>query len=232
MHHNTLRKQHPELFRLWVKHNPKLKYGGDPTPKKGKNYIVAIVNDSFRCFVVIEYNDGWTAQNEDQEDQDLNIPSREVLSFNSNEITENAFISLLMDILRIYSTEENVNQVIACFRTNGPGRIAFDIVRNDILSRIDMENVSLFPIVRRTKYGKEVFGTIGNGWDMNAAMEKLCFDSMRTAQEHGFFTLATDKSKQAFGITSNPEPIDIEPFVYCWLMLSYIRLETMRLFSD
>jgi len=230
MHHRTLRKEHPELFRLWVKH--KFKYGGNPLPRKGRNYIFAIVNDSKRCFVIIEYHDGWLSNHEDDKSiNDLNIPSREILSFNSDEISENTFISLLIDLIQIYSTHELSNQVVVCNRTNGPGRIVFDVLRKEVDSMLSLDNVFFFPTSRRSKYGKELFNSIGNGWEMNAAMDKLCFESMRTAQENGYFTLATDKSKQAFGITSNEELIDIEPFVYCWLMLSFIRMSNMDLFQ-
>ena len=67
---------------------------------------------------------------------------------------------------------------------------------------------------------------------MTPQEEKLCFEAMRTAKEQGYFILVADKSKQAFGITSTEEQIDIEPFVYCWMMLSFIRLSTMYLFEE
>ena len=227
MNQKQLRKAHPELFRLWVRH--KFKFGDNPTPQQDKNYIIAIVNDTRRCFVVLEYNDGWYSE----DGQDINIPSKEIISYQSQEISENNFITLLIDIIKVYSSEELNNQLILCNKTNGPGRVVFDTLRKELFSMMGLENIRLFPTSRRSKYGKELFTKIGQGWEISASDEKNCFDSMRTSQEQGYFTLATDKSKQAFQSTSNEEQLKlgVEPFMYCWFMLSFIRLSTMNLFD-
>ena len=246
MDQKTLRKLHPELFRLWVRH--KFKFGDDPTPQKDKNYIISIVNDSRRCFVVLEYNDGWYSESEEDgngnlSSQDINIPSKEIIIYtgiekdeNGNDIhpSENNFISLLTDIIRIYSTEDLENQSIVCVRTNGPGRIAFDAIRKETQAQ-DIENVQFFPTSRRSKYGKEIFKTqvkrLSQGWEMTTLDEKNCFDAMRTAQEQGYFILVADKSKQVFQLTSSEEQLEVEPFAFCWFMLSFIRLNVMQLFN-
>ena len=229
MNQREFRKQNPELFRLWVRH--KFKFGENPIPQKDKNYIIAIVNDSWRCFVVLEYNDGWYSKNENDKTQDINIPSKEIISFQSQDISENEFESLLIEIIKIYSTEDLNNQLVICCRTNGPGQIVFDFLRKEI-NMLEIDNVTIFPTSRRSKYGKELFKSIGTGWDMGQNDVKDCFDAMRTAQGEGFFILATDKTKQMFMTTSIDNPLDLEPFIYCWMMLSFIRLSTMQLFSE
>ena len=89
MNHKTFKKLHPELFKLWVRH--KFKFGENPVPQKDKNYILAIVNDSRRCFVVLEYNDGWTASRDEKgKTQDISIPSKEIMSFQDQEISESS----------------------------------------------------------------------------------------------------------------------------------------------
>jgi len=227
MDHKQLRKEHQELFKLWVRH--KLKYGKNPIPQKDKNYIISIVSESRRCFVVLEYNDGWYAE----DGQDINIPSREVLSFAHNtEISENTFISLLIDIVKIYSTNELNNQVVICNRTNGAGRVVFDALRKEIYNMLSLENINFFPVSRRSRYGKEIFKNTGKGWEMSVSDVKNCFDAMRTAMEQAYFTVATDKSKQMFGLVSSEEQLDFEPFFHCWSMLSFIRLSAMNLFSE
>ena len=239
MNDKALRKLHPQLWRLWVAN--KFSFGNNPTPQKDKNYIISIVNDSRRCFVVLEYNDGWFAE----DSQDINIPSKEIISYagikkdeNGNEIyiPENSFISLLIEIIKVYSSDELNNDLIVCFRTNGAGRVAFDAVKKEVINMLEMENVQFFPTTRRSKYGKDVFKAkikrLSQGWEMTVLDEKNCFDAMRTAQEQGYFTLAANKSKQAFGITSNEEQLEFESFTYCWLMLSFIRLSTMYLFNN
>ncbi len=238
MDQKTLRKLHPELFRLWVRH--KFKYGDNPIPQQDKNYIISIVNDTRRCFVVLEYNDGWYSE----DSQNINIPSKEIISYtgiekdeNGNDIhpSENNFISLLIDIIRIYSTEDLENQLIVCVRTNGPGRIAFDAIRKEVQAQ-DIENVQFFPTSRRSKYGKEIFKTqvkrLSQGWEMTKLDETNCFDAMRTAQEQGYFILVAEKSKQVFQLISSEEQLNIEHFTFCWYMLSFIRLNTMQLFSE
>jgi len=231
MDHKQLRKSHPELFRLWVRN--KFKFGDNPVPQQDKNHIIAIVNESRRCFVVLEYNDGWTADTNEEKTQDINIPSKEIISYQNQEISENNFIALLIDIIKVYSTEELNNQLIICNKTNGPGRVVFDTLRKELFNMVGLDNIRLFPTSRRSKYGKELFTKIGQGWEISASDEKNCFDSMRTSQEQGYFTLATDKSKQAFQSTSNEEQLKlgVEPFMYCWFMLSFIRLSTMNLFD-
>ena len=241
MNDKELRKQHKELWSLWVQH--KFKYPDTetgPIPQKGKNYIIAIVNDQSRCFVVIEYNDGWTGDiNDKGKAINKNIPSKEIISFNGNEnqgkaISENEFISLLIDIIKIYSTEDLQNQLHICIRTNGSGQIAFDAIRMETVNMLSLENIQIFPTTRRSKYGKELFTKLGQGWDMTSAVEKDCFDAMKTAQEEGFFSLGTNKSIQMFQLTSLEEIQEkgIEPFMYCWFMLSFIRLSKMSLFRD
>lgn len=230
MDYKKLRKLHPELLRLCVRHT--LKYGENPIPQKDKNYIISIVSESRRCFVVLEYNDGWYAE----DNQDINIPSREVLSFaNNTEISENNFISLLIDIVKIYSTDKLNNQVVICNRTNGAGRVVFDAMRKEIHNMLSLENIQFFPTSRRSKYGKDIFKAkikrLSQGWEMTVLDEKNCFDAMRTAQEQAFFTLATDKSKQMFDLISFEEQLSFEPFFYCWSMLSFIRLSAMNLFN-
>ncbi len=233
MNQKELRKAHPELFRLWVRH--KFKVGDDPSPQQDKNYIISIVNDTRRCFVVLEYNDGWYSE----DGQDINIPSKEIISYtgiekdeNGNDIhpSENNFIALLIKLIKVYSSEDLNNQLIVCIRTNGAGRIALDSVRKEIYSQ-EIENVQMFPTSRRSKYSRELFKDIGKGWEMKALDEKNCFDAMRTAQEQGYFILVADKSKQVFQLTSSEEQLDIEPFAFCWFMLSFIRLSTMQLFN-
>ncbi len=93
MDHKQLRKLHPDLFKLWVRH--KFKYGDNPIPQPEKNYVIAIVSDSNRCFVLLEYSDGWIAENGDDRVQDINIPSKEIISFTEKEISENNFIEFL-----------------------------------------------------------------------------------------------------------------------------------------
>jgi len=228
MNERIFRKQSPSLFKLWVKH--KFKFGDNPTPQESKNYVIAIVNDSRRCFVIIEYNDGWVADSESGKVEDINIPSKEIIAYQDQEISENNFINLLLKLIQIFS--EN-NNLIICNRTNGPGKVAFNILRKEVNNMLELDNVRFFPTSRRSKYGgKELFTKLACGWEMSTQDEKNCFDAMRTAQEQGYFTLATDKSKQAFGLTSSEEQLNIEPFFYCWLMLSYIRLATMNLFND
>ncbi len=235
MDHKQLRKEHPELFKLWVTSKKELRFGDSdpgPVPQKDKNYIISVVNESFRCFSVIEYNDGWTSDAREGKVQDIKIPSREVLSFENKDISENAFISLLMDILRIYSTYDLNNQILACFRTNGAGRIAFNAVRNEV-NALDLENIQFFPTARRSKYGgEELFTRIGKGWEISAGEERKCWDAMKTAQEQGYFTLAIDISKNAFQMTSvdYSEQKEIDPFMFVWMMLSFIRLSSMGLF--
>ena len=55
---------------------------------------------------------------------------------------------------------------------------------------------------------------------------------MKTAQEQGYFTLATDNSKNMFQMTSvdYSEQKEIDSFMYVWMMLSFIRLSSMSLF--
>lgn len=238
MDHKLLRKAHPKLFKLWVKH--KFKYGDNPIPQQNKNYIISIVNDTRRCFVVLEYNDGWYSE----DSQDINIPSKEIISYtgtekdehgNDTHPSENNFIALLIEIIKVYSTEELNNQLIICIRTNGPGRIVFDAVRKEVYAQ-EIENIQFFPTSRRSKYGKDIFKTqvkrLGQGWEMTVLDEKNCFDAMKTSKEQGYFVLVADKSKQMFELTSFEELKDIEHFMYCWFMLSFIRLSTMHLFSE
>lgn len=232
MDHKQLRKEHHQLWELWVKH--KFAFGDNPIPQPEKNYIIAIVSDSNRCFVLLEYNDGWIAENGDDRVQDINIPSKEIISYSQKHISENNFIELLLELIQIYSADNNL---IVVNRTNGPGRIVFDALRKEVYNLLSLENVRFFPTARRSKYGKDIFPKkknilLGQGWEMSVAEEKLCFEAMRTAQEQGYFILVADKSKQAFGITSTEEQIDIEPFVFCWMMLSFIRLSTMYLFEE
>ena len=235
MDHKQLRKAHPQLFRLWVESKKALKFGDSdpgPVPQKDKNYVLSVVNDKERCFTVIEYNDGWVSDTRDKKVQDINIPSREIISFQSQDISENNFISLLMDIIQIYSTEDLENQILACFRTNGAGRIAFNAVRNEV-NALDLENIQFFPTARRSKYGgEELFSGIGKGWEMSVSEEKKCLDAMKTAQEQGYFTLATDNSRNMFQMTSvdYSEQKEIDSFMYVWMMLSFIRLSSMSLF--
>lgn len=237
MDQKTLRKQHPELFRLWVRH--KFKFGDDPTPQQDKNYIISIVNDTRRCFVVLEYNDGWYSE----DGQDINIPSKEIISYtgiekdengNDTHPSENNFISLLTELIKVYSSEDLENQLMVCVRTNGPGRIAFDAVRKEVQAQ-DIDNVQFFPTSRRTKSGNDVFKTqvkrLSQGWEMTVLDEKNCFDAMKTSREQGFFILMAEKSKQMFELTSVEELQDIEHFMYCWFMLSFIRLNVMQLFN-
>ncbi len=242
MNDKTLRKQHKELWSLWVQH--KFKYPDSetgPIPQKGKNYIIAIVNDKSRCFVVLEYNDGWTGDvNGKGKSIDVNIPSKEIMSFDGNEkhgnhekvISEGEFISLLIDLIKIYSTENIENQLSICIRTNGSGQTVFDAIRTEVVNMLSLENVQIFPSARRSRYGKELFTKLGQGWEMSPAVEKDCFDAMRTAQEEGFFITPTIKSKQMFQLTSLEEIQEkgIEPFMHCWFMLSFIRLSKMSLF--
>lgn len=228
MNERQFRKAHSNLFKLWVKH--KFRFGDNPTPQEDKNYILAVVNDSTRCFVILEYNDGWVADSEEGKVQDINIPSVELMSYYSSEISENNFTSLLLELIQIFSEK---NELIICNRTNGPGKVVFNILRKEVFNMLELDNVRFFPTSRRSKYGgKELFPKLACGWEMSVADEKNCFDAMRTAQGQGYFTLATDKSKQSFELTSVDEIDRIEPFFYCWLMLSYIRLATMNLFND
>lgn len=233
MNERQLRKEHPELFKLWVE--TKFKFGiheNGPVPQKDKNYIISVVNESFRCFTVVEYNDGWISDSRDGKVQDVNIPSREIISFQSQDISENDFISLLIDIIRIYSTFDLNNQVVACFRTNGAGKIVFDSVKSFIIDDHEIDNVKFFPTTRRTKDGREIFTRIGRGWEMTAAHEKDCLDSMKTAQEQRYFDLATDNSRNMFRMTSvdYSEHKEIDSFMYVWMMLSFIRLSSMGIF--
>lgn len=243
MDQRTLKKQHKPLWTLWVNH--KFKFGENPIPQKEKRYIMAIVNDSRRCFTVLEYNDGWTAGQDDKgETRDINIPSREVISYNGSKeinkqevlISENEFISLLIDLIKIYSTEDLNNQLVICCRTNGAGRIVIDALKNEINGMVDgLDNARFFPVARRSKSGKELFNKPGQGWEMSVKDEKDCFDAMRTAQEQGYFIVMADETKQAFQLTSVDDKErqgNVEPFTYCWLMLSFIRLSTMNLFSE
>ena len=229
MNQKEFRKSNPELFRLYVRH--KFKFGDNPTPQQDKNYIIAIVNDTRRCFVVLEYNDGWYSE----DGQDINIPSKEIISYQNQEISENNFISLLTELIKVYSSEDLENQLMVCVRTNGAGRIAFDAIRKEVQTQ-DIDNVQFFPTSRRSKYGKDIFKTklkrLSQGWEMTKLDETNCFDAMRTAQEQGYFILVADKSKQVFQLTSSEEQLDIEPFAFCWFMLSFIRLSTMQLFSE
>lgn len=233
MNPKDFRKEHPELFRLWVKY--KYKFGSDrkPIPTKGKNYIISIVSSGQRCFSIVEYNDGWEAESENQEAKEVNTPCLEIMSYQSQDISENEFISLLINLIGLFSSYDLENQVVVCIRTNGAGRIILDTLRKEVHNHnlLQSDNISFFPTTRRSKYGKELFKTIGQGWEMNANDEKNCLDAMRTAQEQGYFSLATDKSKQMFQLTSSEELIDKEPFFYVWMMLSYIRLSTMHLFN-
>lgn len=233
MDHKLLRKAHPQLFKLYVKH--KYSYGVDPTPQQDKNYIISIINESRRCFVVLEYNDGWYSE----DNRDINIPSKEIISYSKDKsISENEFISLLIDIIQIYSTEELNNQVVVCIRTNGAGRGLFDTIRKETLNMMEMENIQFFPTARRSKYGtRNIFKStrdkrLGNGWEMKVQDDKECLDAMRTAIEQGYFITAAEKSRQIFQLTSNEEQIEVEPFHHCWAMLSFIRLSNMYLFSD
>ncbi len=231
MDHKQLRKAHHKLWSLWVKN--KFSFGDDPTPQKDKNYIISIVNESRRCFVVLEYNDGWYSE----DNKDINIPSKEIISYSKDKaISENDFISLLIDIIQIYSSIELNNQVVACIRTNGAGRGLFDIVRKEVQNMREMENVQFFPTARRSNYGKDLktfgSGRLGQGWDMKVQDDKECLEAMRTAVELSYFTLAANKSKQIFQLTSNEEQIEVEPFHHCWSMLSFIRLSNMFLFND
>jgi len=237
MNQKDLRKSHPELFRLWVRH--KFKVGDNPTPQQDKNYIIAIVNDTRRCFVVLEYNDGWYSESEQDEagnftGQDINIPSKEIISYQSQEISENNFTALLIELIKVYSSEDLNNNLIVCIRTNGAGKIAFNSVRKEVRAQ-DLENVQFFPTSRRSKSGSDIFKTqvkrLSQGWEMTVLDEKNCFDAMRTSQGQGYFILFADKSRQMFQLTSSEEQIDIEPFMYCWYMLSFIRLSTMSLFN-
>ena len=242
MDNKTFRKQHKELFSLYVRHKfkyPDTKTG--PIPQEGKNYIISIVNDKSRCFVVLEYNDGWTGDVDKGRAVPVNIPSKEILSYNGIEkngshekpISENEFISFLIDIIKIFSTEQLKNQLQICIRTNGAGQIVFDAIKREVVNMLSLDNIQVFPTTRRSKYGKELFTKMSQGWEMSSAMEKDCFDAMRTAQEEGFFTLATNKSKQMFQLTTLEEIQEkgIEPFMYCWFMLSFIRLSKMNLFN-
>lgn len=233
MDHKQLRKAHPQLFRLWVVH--KFKYGETetgPVPQKDKNYVLSVVNDKERCFTVIEYNDGWISDSREGEAQDTNVPSREIMSFQSKDISENSFISLLIDIIRTYSTDDINNQLVAIFRTNPPGSIAFNAVRSQVDDDMTIENVKFFPTARRTKHGKELFTRIGRGWEMTVAHEKDCLDAMKTAEEQEFFALATDNSRNMFQMTSvdYSEQKEIDSFMYVWMMLSFVRLSSMSLF--
>jgi hypothetical protein len=232
MDHKQLRKEHPELFKLWVDYG--LKYGGNPVPQEGKNYIISIVNSLPRCFTIIEYNDGWVADSKDGKVQDIHIPSREIISYQGQKIAETQFISLLIDIIEIYSTDELSNQLIICCKTNGAGQIVFDALRKELINVLSHENVKFFPTSRRSKYGKELFTKPGLGWEISSSEEKDYLDSMKTALEQGYFTLATDRSKAMFELTSvdYTEQKEIEPFMYCWMMLSFIRLSTMNLFME
>lgn len=234
MDQRTLRKQHKALWEIWVRH--KFKFGENPVPQKYKNYIMAVVNDSRRCLVILEYNDGWISDRDEKDRQvDVNISSKEILSYQDQEISENSFFSLLMDLIKIFSTEFLNNELIVCTRTNGPGQVIFDMIRKEVLNFNQMDNVRLFPTSRRSKFGKELFKNPGKGWEMSVGEEKDCMDAMRTAQEQRYFTLCTDKSKQAFQATSVDDKErqgDVNPFEYCWLMLSFIRLSTMNLFTE
>ena len=222
------KKEHPDLFKLWVRH--KFKFGDNPIPQKNKNYIISIVSELKRCFVLIEYNDGWYSEGENGRTEDISIPSLEVISYSEKkDISENNFISFLTDIIKIYSAE---NQLIICNRTNGPGRVVFDAIKKEVFNMLNLENARMFPISRRSKYGKEIFKNIGQGWDMSLTDEKQCLDAMRTAMDQGYFTLAADKSKQMFDVLSSKEQLNVEPFLYCWAMLSFIRLSAMNLFME
>jgi hypothetical protein len=235
MNPKQLRKEHPELFRLWVESKKALRFGDSdpgPIPQKDKNYIISIVNDQRKCFSVIEYNDGWATDDQKGKVQDVNVPSREVISFQSQDISENEFIALLIDIMRVYSSFELDNDLIACFRTNGAGKIVFDAVKSYIQSDMTFEDIKYFPTARRTKSGKELFTRTGRGWEMTAAHEKDCLDSMKTAEEQRYFVLATDNSKNMFQMTSvdYSEQKEIDSFMYVWMMISFIRLNMVNLF--
>ena len=229
MNKKEFHKLHPELFRIYVRH--KFKYGDNPTPQQDKNYIISIVNDTRRCFVVLEYNDGWYSE----DGQNINITSKEIISYQDQSISENNFIVLLTEIIKVYSSEDLNNNLLVCVRTNGAGRIAFDAIRKEVQTQ-DIDNIQFFPTSRRSKYGNDIFKTqvkrLGQGWEMTTLDEKNCFDAMRTALDLRFFVLVADKSKQVFELTSSEEQIDIEPFAFCWFMLSFIRLNVMQLFSE
>lgn len=233
MNDKELRKQHKPLWKLWVENKfgfPDSEHG--PVPQKGKNYILSVVSDSRRCFVVIEYNDGWESDDINGKQVEISIQSKEIMSYKGDEISESEFFSLLMDIVKIYSTEDLENELIICNRTNGPGQTIFDMMRIEARES-ELENIRFFPTSRRSKANEELFTRTGTGWKMSVAHEKDCFDAMRTAQEQQYFSLATNNSKNAFRATSiddKERKDNIEPFEYCWLMLSFIRFSTMNLF--
>jgi hypothetical protein len=238
MNLSELSKSHRKLAALYIESKKKMKYGGNPVPKKDKNYIISIVNDQRRCFSVIEYNDGWEADSNNGKVHDRSVPCIEMISYHSeqeNNISESEFISLLMEIIEIYSTFDLNNNVIICSRTNGAGRIVFDAIRNEVREMIDPENVRFFPLSRRLKTGVEQFKNPGKGWEMTAADEKNCLNAMKTAEGEGFFTLVTDRSRSMFQLATSidsKEQQDIESFQYVWMMLSFIRLYSMSLFPD
>lgn len=227
MNDKELRKQSPELWRLWVKHG--FKFGGDPTPKTGRRYILSVSSDLERCFVLIEYEDEMMSQMVDGRVREVNMKSAELLSFESAEITEYSFIGMLHYLIQLYSID---NQLVVCCRTNGTGQTIQDELSSRVLNTLYLENVRFFPTAARSNSGNELFTILHRGWEMTADDEKTCFDAMRTATEQGYFLLVTDQSKQAFEIMATTEIISVSPFIHCWSMLSYIRLANMHLFFE
>lgn len=235
MDHRQLAKNHSELFKLWVRE--KFRFGGDPTPQKGKNYILVTVSEAKHCFVLIEYNDNWKIGNGEKNNVERqNIPSREIISYNGSKtikdrevhITDTGYIALLTNIIEIFSTEKLNNQLVVCCRTNGTGRVVFDSLKKEMAS--SSENVRFFPTIRRSGNGKELFSDLQKGWEMSSAEEELSWEAMRTAIHQEYFSLSTDLSRQTFDRASTNEHVMVEPYTYCWLMLSFIRYNSIILF--
>ena len=228
-----LRKNHRPLYDLLLNLNKTEEKPLDIgfLPGKKENYLLSIVSDmTQRSFVMVRYDDEIEFFSEnDEEGEERNIKTVEILSFSTNSIPVNNVIEYLSIVIAEYSKE---NQLMIMIRRNDSGNIF-----NEHLRRLyrDEDNIQLFPTAKYSESGEIVIDKIGHGWKQTKQDEELCQSCMKDALVCKYFLLSSDKSENCFEVLKYKDPQEKDSkdrFWLAWGMIAFVRHNKLQIFYD
>lgn len=229
-----LRKNHRHLYELLLSLN---KTDEKPLdigylPGKKENYLLSIVSDlTQRSFVMVKYEDEieFFSEEEDEEGEERNIKTVEILSFSTNTLPVNNVIDIISTIMSEYSKD---NQIMVMIRRNDSGNIF-----NEHLRRLyrDEDNIRLFPTAKYSESGEIVIDKIGHGWKQTKQDEELCQNCMKDSLVCKYFLLSSDRSQDCFEVLKYKDPQEKDSkdrFWLAWGMIAFVRHNKLNIFYE